>query len=473
MTNTEHTPQKKTRNLTLMVLAMLLALSLSLLAGQQRANAVTFPGIYTVNSTVDAPDPNHNDNTCDANLSNVPVCTLRAAIEQANAHPGADAIRFAIPGSGVHTIHVNSSGYGQLPTITDTVTIDGYTQGDGTPGDPSDDATVNTLAKGTNAVLKIELDGSQVAGSASGLHVDAPDVVVKGLVINRFLYNVWVDDAADHTKIQGNFIGTYPSGTKAPAGSGNGVTIADHTTPAYNVVGGSALAARNLISGNSAYGVLLAGSNYNGVQGNLIGTQRDGKSPLGNGYSGASGYSGVAVGGSHNLVGGGTPDYANTIAFNKGDGIETLGGWGNDIDSNSVFSNGGLGINLVGGTESTSGATANDKGDADTGSNDLQNKPVLNSAKKSSTGKTVVKGTLNSNPNQDFRVQFFSNPKGTNEGKKLLGSKYVSTDGSGNVSFTFATTKKVSLGQNVTATATDRNAYDTSEFSAPRKVVAS
>jgi hypothetical protein len=126
-----------------------------------------------------------------------------------------------------------------------------------------------------------------------------------------------------------------------------------------------------------------------------------------------------------------------------------------------------LGIDLEG-----DGVTPNDAGDADTGANNLQNRPVLSSAKKSAAGKTTIRGKLNSSKNQTFSIEFFSNPKDTNQGKKFLGSKTVTTDGSGNVTFTLATTKKIALGQNVTVTASSSTG-DTSEFSAPRKVVAS
>jgi hypothetical protein len=68
-------------------------------------------------------------------------------------------------------------------------------------------------------------------------------------------------------------------------------------------------------------------------------------------------------------------------------------------------------------------------------------------------------------------VQFFKNPKG-NEGKTLHFSKSVYTNGSGNVSFTFSTKKAIKVGQTITATATNNSSGDTSEFSAPKKVVA-
>src|SRR5687767_1216493 len=51
--------------------------------------------------------------------------TLRRALQDANATPGADVVQFSIPGSGPHTV-TPASG---LPPITDTVTIDGGAQG--------------------------------------------------------------------------------------------------------------------------------------------------------------------------------------------------------------------------------------------------------------------------------------------------------------------------------------------------------
>ena len=50
--------------------------------------------------------------------------SLRRAIYDANASPGADLIAFAIPGAGVRTIAPTSA----LPAITDRVTIAGHTQ---------------------------------------------------------------------------------------------------------------------------------------------------------------------------------------------------------------------------------------------------------------------------------------------------------------------------------------------------------
>jgi hypothetical protein len=50
--------------------------------------------------------------------------SLRQAILDANGNAGADTIKFSIPGDGPHVITLAT----QLPGITQSVTIDGYTQ---------------------------------------------------------------------------------------------------------------------------------------------------------------------------------------------------------------------------------------------------------------------------------------------------------------------------------------------------------
>ena len=212
--------------------------------------------------------------------------------------------------------------------------------------------------------------------------------------------------------------------------------------------------------------------------GNRIGTTASGTGAIGNDLSGVEIF-GSAESGSGNSLRDGTSAGSNTIAFNGRDGI-LLGdrSLGNRISRNSIFSNGGLGIDLIGPgeTNSTDVPTPNDPGDADTGPNGLQNKPVLTSAKTSST-KTTITGTLASVPNTLYRVEFYSNPSGTDEGKKFLGLKLVSTDASGNATFTFSPASKGEAGQTVTATARGEllevTAVGTSEFSAPKKVASS
>lgn len=118
------------------------------------------------------------DGACD-----VAECTLREAINAANATAAADAITFNIPAAecaGAGSVCVIEP-LTPLPTVTSSLAIDGYTQ----PG-----ASINTRAPssalGTNAQIKIELDGTTAGGI--GLEVRAPGatVVIEGLAIHGF-----------------------------------------------------------------------------------------------------------------------------------------------------------------------------------------------------------------------------------------------------------------------------------------------
>ena len=433
------------RILALGVLLTALMVAVLTLAATQAHASTTL----TVNSTEDHADANLGLDGCDTGYdlpgTSVPECTLRAALNEANytdANPGADIINFAIPGSGVHTIAPESA----LPTITGPVTINGYSQ----PG-----AKPNQKAVGSDAVLKIELSGAS-APDGSGLRIGASNSTIKGLVINNWAYDGITigGDNATGNRVVGNYIGTDASGTQNLGNSLYGV----YCFGANNTVGGTTAAERNVISGNF-YGVFFSDPGGNKVTGNYIGTDRSGTSPLGNSFYG------VYIGGANNTVGGTEAGARNVISANGLDGVVIADGTNNRILSNSIFSNGRLGIDLDG----DGAATPNDAGDADTGPNNLQNKPILSSA-KNADGKTTVRSKLNSAPNRTFKVQFFSNPSGTDEGKKFIGQKSITTDGSGNVTFAFSTAQKVGLGRTITATATSPGG-STSEFSAARTVV--
>ena len=112
----------------LLAAMMLTSLVVLGLFGGGTAHAST---TFTINSTGDEGEPaaSQGDGRCDWDaFTTGRQCTLRSAIEEANATPnsgGPDAIVFDIGGSGAQkTISPTSP----LPTITDSVTIDGYTQ---------------------------------------------------------------------------------------------------------------------------------------------------------------------------------------------------------------------------------------------------------------------------------------------------------------------------------------------------------
>jgi CSLREA domain-containing protein len=273
--------------------------------------------------------------------------------------------------------------------------------------------------------------------------------------------------------VHGNRIGTDVTGT-LDLGNGDGVLLRGDR----NQIGGAAAGAGNLISGNNRYGVLLLQSGAdNKVQGNRIGTQADGTTPLGNTSDGvvvaADFFGGTSgTGPIDNLIGGADGGAGNVIAFNGGRGVNVLAGQRIGILSNSVFSNGQLGIDLNG-----NGVTPNDAGDADAPTGDdngLQNYPVL-TALATDGALTTVHGTLDGIPNILFTLQFFASPAadptGFGEGQTLLGTRVVRTDAAGNASFTLTFPVGVAVGHFVTATATDA-ANNSSEFSLALAVAA-
>jgi hypothetical protein len=474
--------------LTLGLLLMVATLLMMFFMAAKPAHAIS---TFTVNSTLDGSDVDINDDQCDADSSTVVVqCTLRAAIQGANATPnsgGADLIKFSISGDGPHIIQPNS----ELPLIIEPVTIDGYTQGDATAS-TTDDATENTASKGTNAKLKIVLNGANAEPipclGVNGLVVSGGGTTIRGLVINGFRHACDVQGGNgislqpiqgitnNSNVIEGNFIGTDVNGSAKVGNEGTGV-VGGGRRAAENTIGGTAIEDRNLISGNLAHGVVIAGGRRTLVQNNLIGTDKSGKNNLGNGQSGVAVFSAI-----NNTIGGSAAAAANTIAFNGFDGVGLYIGsfdayTGNDILRNSIFSNTGLGIDLQGPfEEGRSVVTPNDGGtadDADTGPNGLQNKPTLTSA--TTTGTTItIKGSLDTKPSTDYKVEFFSQPSG-NEGKHFVGRKPIDDavhdpDGDGLYKFSFRFAKRVPVGQKITTTAT--GAEGTSEFSAPREVTA-
>jgi hypothetical protein len=307
--------------------------------------------------------------------------------------------------------------------------------------------------------------------------------------------------------LQGNKIGTNSAGTAALANP-NGVDIAGGS---QNTIGGTSVGAGNTISGNLYDGVeFLGGSDTTGnlVQGNLIGTNASGTAAVPNGEVGVfiDGAKGNTIGGTiagagntisgnsqgvhltagaaGNLVQGnnitlnaigvviifgsygntiGGPGAGNIIESNSNQGVvvgtaaSDSSTVGNAILDNSIFANGGLGIDL-----GADGVTYNGINPR-TGPNHFQNYPFLNPYTVAGT----LTGTLNSTPNSTFDLQFFANgltdPSGHGQGEDFLGDLFVTTDALGNAAFTFNYTPI--LGEPyVTATATDV-AGDTSEFS--------
>jgi uncharacterized repeat protein (TIGR01451 family) len=441
------------------------------------------------------------------NTNDLGLGSLRQAITDANGNAGTDTITFAIPGAGVQTITPATA----LPNITEAVIIDGYGQAGSSP---------NSLATGDNAVILIELNGSNVSGG-TGLNFTAAvnGGEVKGLLFTKWNSAITVN-GAKNMAIDGNFFGTNAAGTTAgfTTANSNGLFMLNGSTGV--TFGGAANAARNLVSGNtSAVNIGNTSTAGNVVENNYIGTNASGTAALpnqvgiglnstgamtvrnnlvsgnaqqginignlstggvlvvgnkiGTNVSGSAGIpNGIGVlltdgfsgGTSNNVIG--TQAEPNVIAFNSGAGVAFTAGVSgqsrqNAIRYNSIFSNGGLGIDL-----GNDGITPNDLGDGDVGLfNDLQNFPVLTTA-QFGAGTVTIAGSLNSKPSAAYNVQFFQSPacdpSGAGEGQTFIGEVTVNTDGAGNG--TFNVNFPGSATGVITATATDPQ-NNTSELS--------
>ncbi len=137
-------------------------------------------------------------------------------------------------------------------------------------------------------------------------------------------------DAEDSGNLlEGNVIGLDATGSRTAYGnSGNGVEL---QRVSGDTVGGTVAAARNIISGNAADGILLDGSNTtdNVIEGNFIGTDITGTTAvdsndqqIGNNNDGVE-IDSAATG---NTVGGTVSGSRNVISGNIQDGVEITGG---------------------------------------------------------------------------------------------------------------------------------------------------
>lgn len=282
---------------------------------------VTAPAeTFTVDNLADdasAPDDNPGDDVCADALG---ACTLRAAIEEANADGASDDIEFGVTG----TITV-SDAVGPMPALGETVFIQGPTTG--SPGNrPGDSPPAVTL------------DGSALAGGGNnhGLRFlsGAGGSNLTSLAIVNFPDNgIQIDGA--NVLIDGCFIGVEPDGTAAGNGGAGISGIASDSIFGKFAFGDALAGIGNVISSNGGDGIILLGGN-NILAGNFIGVEPDGIAARANAGDG------LQIAGTGNLIGLGQFEHAeNVIAGNDGDGL-LVGGSAAEIEGNRV------GINKVG-----------------------------------------------------------------------------------------------------------------------------
>ena len=371
-------------------------------------------------------------------------------------------------GTGIH-------GTASLGNAGDGVKISGGSA-DNTVGGPTFAALNLISANGGNGVeiAGSGATGNAVLGSRIGTDIKATKargnglagVLVSGGAADNSVGGVGAGDliagnagpgveitgtGSSGTVVFGNLIGT-----NGPAALANSVGVLILGGATANSVGGTVSGSRNVISGNTTDGVELSGAGTSGnvVIDNSIGTDGTGRSAVGNGRDGVR----IDAGATANTVGGTAMFEANQIAFNaKGVVVVGAATTGDAVLGNVILRNAGLGIDL-----GDDGFTANGVNPRSF-PNDGQNAPIT-----TSFAGGVATGSLTSQPNHTYRIEFFANdPSPTPyQGQTFLGFVNVTTGANGVGRYSKQLT--IPAGTVVTATATDITAGasfgDTSEF---------
>ena len=210
---------------------------------------------FTVNNPGDQPDSNPGNGSC---FTAAFTCTLRAAIQEANALSGTHTIVFA--SSGVGNIQPATA----LPAITKGVTIDG--------------TTLNGA---------VSIDGNLTPAGTNGFNLSNGSITLRDIEIKRFPGDGVCITTGGTVTLQGLYIGTDQLGTLGRGNGDDGVDVDSCGTPGNGTVniGGTQTVQRNVISGNGGYGVRAenpSGGLTITISGNYIGTNPAGTAAIPN-----------------------------------------------------------------------------------------------------------------------------------------------------------------------------------------------
>jgi CSLREA domain-containing protein len=379
----------------LLHLALLVSLVLAWFAVAQRPPSARAAGTFTVTTTQDLTSSNP---TC------APPCSLRQAIEAANAAGPGSVVAFNIPNDdpGYDDSDPNARTWTISPTlalpyiITDSITIDGNSQARSRGGNPNifgPEIIINgtnvtnaggiTLISNNNTIIGlgiINFRGGNPTGTA--IEVRGNNNIIQGNFIGLNKYGtgalgntgpgIWVrgnnnliggDSSAsttqfnvisgnehdgillegDDNQIRGNYIGTDRNGLNAVPNLEYGINVRIQAD--RNIIGTDAASSeavfRNIISGNGKYGIIIRDSRDNKVYGNWIGLDDTGDARIPNGQGGVQ-IAGIGLATTGNIIGGTSTAARNLIAGNAGPGINISGRFatGNVVANNNI----GLGL---------------------------------------------------------------------------------------------------------------------------------
>jgi hypothetical protein len=251
--------------------------------------------VYTVDDNGDAPDANITDNICATSAGD---CTLRAAIDTANNHPGADIIEFQ---SNITYIFV----YSALPSLwdTDPTTIRDL---DGSPvgiwGNNATSAFGFELASSGNKIQGLYIWGFPEGGiiinggnnNVIGTDGDGVNDSLEGNDIDQNgNYGILVN-SGEYTRIAGNEIDC----SNTALGIGIKLNSGGHNLIGTDGDGTSDALEKNVIGSCNYHGIDVQTSN-NTIAGNYIGINADGDTAFANGRNGIK----ISSGTSDNVIG--------------------------------------------------------------------------------------------------------------------------------------------------------------------------
>ncbi len=335
------------------IVLLVLGATLCFLIPAEEISAHTF----VVNSPAESHDFLPGDSLCGDNpLPDSCRCTLRAAIEEANALPGPDTVLFA---DSIAEIWLN---LGPLTLSGDSTVVSGSNAvpaidgGDNPSGSDlirisSSDNLVSglSLRRARRHAIYVTGDGNTIGGLTDGAHMI---LIGNGLDPSESYAVTFSGATATHNRIGGTWIGLYGNGTLL-YGNDNGILITDEAHD--NIIGVSATTGGNIISGNRGHGITLDNTAFNNiVVGNIIGPDITGYTGPGNALGGVL----IQSGAHHNTIGGESTTGQNHISANGGDGI-TISGFNtaeNNITGNNIgldasmwksLTNAGNGISIV------------------------------------------------------------------------------------------------------------------------------
>jgi hypothetical protein len=413
--------------------------------------------------------------------------TLRQAILEANLTTTEETINFNISGGCPRIISLSTL----LPTITSSLTIDGFTQ----PG-----SSANTGTNTDNSVHCVVLVGESTRTLQLSPAADE-EITIRGLAFYRSTDTAIDANGSGKVNIEGNTFNT-------------GVSLIEPNVPAYGIkisgsvnaiVGGLDISSRNVIGRASVAGIQSVGGGPNiarSVANNFIGASKslsnvgnavgvlvvDGYAAINDNTIGFSDAQGIRVEGANARVFvqrnsiGITPGNINPLP-NGGNGIRLLDGSGHLISGNRIRNNGadglvaltavkrsnfltnsflnnaGLAIDL-----SPDGVNPIDTDTNATGANNGQNYPRLISFADVNNTEFTVSGNL-STANGTYLLQFFtSNDCGLGgfgnarsfqfERTLTISNGTSSTDGSADFSYTFDLDGRPNSNGTITAIAT-------------------